>query len=402
MKNLCLIFLVHQPFRLKNFHFFEIGQHHNYYDEQKNKRIIRLVAEESYLPTNTLLLKLFKKYGDRIKISFAISGTALDQMELYTPKVLASFKDLANTDNIEFLAYPYSASLASMRQTGVFKEEVVNHKKRIQKLFGKTPKVFLNTALIYSDEIGKKVADMGFKGMIAEGCPALLGVESPNQIYTSAVEPSLKLLLRNPSLSDDITLRFSRKNWSEWPLTADKYMGWLQGLSSGEEVVNLVMDYNTFGERHKKETGIFNFFEYLLHYLAESEVLNLSTPKEVLKTFASVGGLNSPSSISWAGRKQNLSLWLGNEMQQEAFDILYRKEEEIHQIKDMRLCKDWTYLQSADHFLYMNNEDENIGNRYNPYEGPYEAFMKYMNVLSDLELRIQEKITVRGERVNMV
>ena len=398
MKQLCFIFQVHQPFRLRNFHFFEIGEHYNYFDEETNARIIRQVEVESYLPTNKLLLQLIKEYGDRIKVSFAISGTALDQIEHYAPEVLNSFKELAATKNVEFLGQTYSTSLASLQSKNVFEEEVASHKKRIRRVFGTTPKVFLNTGLIYSDEIGKKVLDMGFRGMIVEDSNSLMNGQSPNHIYNSAVEPSLKLLLRNPSLSDDITLRFSHNNWSEWPLTSEKYMGWLRTLPAADELVNLVMDYGTFGARHKKESGIFNFLEYLFHYLAESEVLKLSTPQEVLKTFPSKGELSSANRISWTGTDQNLSAWLGNDMQQEAFDALYDMEEDIQKTKDKLLRKDWTYLQSADHFLYMNNEGEAGSNWYNPYEGPYDAFMKYMNVLSDFQFKLQDKPKTKSIR----
>ena len=401
MKQVCFIFQVHQPFRLRNFHFFEIGSHHYYYDEETNARIMRQVAEKSYLPTNEILQRLIKDHGSKIKISYAISGTALDQMEQYAPEALESFKELAATGNVEFLGQTYSTSLSSLRSKSAFKDEVVTHKRRIKSLFGKTPKVFLNTGLIYSDEIGNIISDMGFKGVIVEGLFDFLNDQSHNYVYKSAEEASLKILLRNPSLSDDITLRFSNRNWSEWPLTADKYLGWLKGLPSQEQVVNLVMDYGTFGERHKKETGISNFLEYLLRYLVESKVLKLSTPEEVLRTFSPKGKLNIPDPISWTGMKNDLSAWLGNDMQKEAMDTLFGMEEAVKKTKDKLLHKDWVYLQSADHFLYMNNEGESGSNWYNPYEGPYEAFMKYMNVLSDFQLKLQDKTKTKSIRKNV-
>ncbi len=401
MKQVCFIFQVHQPFRLRNFHFFEIGSHHYYYDEETNARIMRQVAEKSYLPTNEILQRLIKDHGSKIKISYAISGTALDQMEQYAPEALESFKELAATGNVEFLGQTYSTSLSSLRSKSAFKDEVVTHKRRIKSLFGKTPKVFLNTGLIYSDEIGNIISDMGFKGVIVEGLFDFLNDQSHNYVYKSAEEASLKILLRNPSLSDDITLRFSNRNWSEWPLTADKYLGWLKGLPSQEQVVNLVMDYGTFGERHKKETGISNFLEYLLRFLVESKVLKLSTPEEVLRTFSPKGKLNIPDPISWTGMKNDLSAWLGNDMQKEAMDTLFGMEEAVKKTKDKLLHKDWVYLQSADHFLYMNNEGESGSNWYNPYEGPYEAFMKYMNVLSDFQLKLQDKTKTKSIRKNV-
>lgn len=396
MKNICLTFQVHQPYRLRNFHFFEIGNHYNYFDEEANARIVRQVSEHCYLPANELLLNMIHTYGSKIKVSFAISGTVLDQIEQYEPHVLQSFKELSATGNVEFLGQTYATSLSSLKSQSAFHYEVTTHKRCLFRHFGKRPKVFLNTGLLYSDTIGKMISDMGFKGVITEGISAILDGKSPNYLYQSTSRTPLNLLLRNKSLSEDIAHRFSHRNWSEWPLTADKYLGWLNAPTNDGQVINLVMDYGTFGEHHKKETGILDFLEYLLRYLAGSKDVKLSTPKEVLRTLSSKGKIKVPKPVSWASTDKNASAWLGNEMQQEAFDTLYAMEDSVKSTGDKLLYKEWERLESADHFLYMNNQDEAINRLFNPYESPYDAFLIYMNVLSDFELKIQDKHKTRA------
>lgn len=401
MKNICLTFQVHQPFRLRNFHFFDIGNNYNYFDEETNSKFMRQVAEHCYLPINKLLLNLINTFGNNIKVSFAISGTALDQIEKYAPEVLDSFKELAATENVEFLGQTYATSLSSLKSKSAFHDEVVAHKRRISILFGKRPTVFLNTGLLYSEDIGKMISYLGFKGALTEGSSFILNGKSPNYLYNGTSRPSLNLFLRNTSLSDDIALRFSHRNWSEWPLTAEKYLGWLNALQTGEELVNLVMDYGTFGEHHIKDTGIIDFLEYLLRYLAESKNLKLNTPGEVLKTVSSKGKLKVSEPISWVGTDKNAAAWLDNEMQQEAFDTLYALEDSVKNTKDKFLLTDWERLKSADHFLYMNNQQEVIGRLFNPYDNPYDAFLKYMNVLSDLQLKVQDKTKKSSKRKNI-
>ena len=400
MKNICFTFQVHQPYRLRNFHFFEIGSHYNYFDEETNAKIMRQIVEESYLPTNKLLLNLINTFGNKIKVSFAISGTALNQMEQYVPEVLESFKELAATGNIEFLGQNYATSLSSLKSESAFHEEVLEHKRLINKLFRKRPKVFLNTGLLYSDEIGKMISDLGFKCVITEGSSVILNGKSPNNLYKSASRPPLSLFLRNTSLSDDIALRFSQRNWNEWPLTSEKYLGWLSALPASDELVNLVMDYGTFGEHHKKESGIFEFLEFLFRHIAESKDLKLSTPEEVLKSVSAKAKLKISTPISWTGTDKNGSVWLKNEMQQEAFDTLYVMENLVKNTKDKFLHQDWERLKSADHFLYMNNFDEDLNNLFNPYENPYAAFLKYMNVLSDFQLKVEDKTKKSAKRKN--
>ena len=321
-------------------------------------------------------------------------------MEQYVPEVLGSFKELAATGNVEFLGQNYSTSLSSLKSESAFYEEVLEHKRLISRLFRKRPKVFLNTGLLYSDEIGKMISNLGFKGVITEGSSVILNGKSPNNLYKSTSRPPLILFLRNTSLSDDIALRFSQRNWSEWPLTSEKYLGWLNALPASDELVNLVMDYGTFGEHHKKESGIFDFLEFLFRHIAESKDLKLSTPVEVLKSVSAKAKLKVSKPISYTGTDKNASAWLKNEMQQEACDTLYAMEDLVKNTRDKFLHQDWERLKSADHFLYMNNFEEVLGNLFNPYENPYAAFLKYMNVLSDFQLKVEDKTKKSSKRKN--
>src|SRR5664279_456681 len=263
MKTICFYFQVHQPFRLKRYRFFDIGNDPYYYDDYTNESILRKIADRCYLPANKVILNLIKEYGTRFKVSYSISGSALDQFELYAPEVIESFQKLAKTGCVEFLGETYSHSLVSLSNPAEFESQVKLHSEKIQKLFGQTPKVFRNTELIYSDEIGAEVAKMGFKAMVTEGAKHVLGWKSPNYLYCNALNPRLKILLRNFKLSDDIAFRFSNKSWSEYPLTAEKYVNWLNQLDSKEDTVNIFMDYETFGEHQAKESGIFEFLKAL-------------------------------------------------------------------------------------------------------------------------------------------
>jgi len=386
MTQICLVFQIHQPYRLRNFNFFEIGGQYSYFDEARNAKMIRQVAENSYVPTNRLLQELMKTHGEAIKISLAISGTALDQMEDYGPDILESFQNLVATGNVELLGQTYAASLSAIKSKAEFKDEVIAHKKRIYELFRQRPKTFFNTALIYSDEIGKYIAELGFKAIFAEGTPSILHGQSPNFLYKSAASPSLKLLLRNPSLSDDIGFRFGQQDWSEWPLTSEKYMDWLRALPTQDELINIVMDYGTFGEHHKKETGIFDFLSHLLKMLAQDKRFTLDKPQGGLKSRQKRPQLEVTEPISWFAPNKDLFPYINNDLQTEALERLYALEADIKKTRDKALLTDWSYLKSADHFLYMDEK-----NGFSPYENPYDGFLKYMNVLSDLELKVQQR-----------
>lgn len=396
MKTICLYFQVHQPFRFRRYRFFDIGASHYYYDDYANESILRKVAERSYIPANQILLELIKEFGTNFKVAFSISGVALDQFELYAPNVLESFKKLAKTGSVEFLAETYNHSLAAMKDTDEFIEQVNLHSKRIEDLFGQKPKVFRNTELVYSDAIGATVAGMGFKAMLTEGAKHILGWKSPNYLYYNAINPKLKVLLKNYKLSDDIAFRFSNKSWSEWPLTAEKYVSWLKNLDKKEDVVNLFMDYETFGEHQWADSGIFEFLKAFPKFVFSQTKLTFSTPSQVAENFEPVAGINVPFPISWADEERDLTAWLGNDMQNEAFNKLYALKDLVKKCNDPAILTDWKYLQVSDHFYYMSTKffsDGEIHKYFNPYESPYDAFINYMNILSDFSDRVKMAVS---------
>lgn len=392
MKKICLYFQVHQPFRFRKYAFFDIGKEHYYYDDFLNESILYRIAHESYIPTNELLLRLINKHNGAFKITFSISGVALDQMELYTPEVLDSFKKLAATGCVEFLAETYSHSLVSLYNKEAFTKQVKRHHKRIKNLFGLQPKVFRNTELIYSDMIGKDVQEMGYKGILAEGAKHILGWKTPNKLYCNNLEPKLKVLLRNYKLSDDIAFRFSDKNWEDYPLTADKFAKSLSNEGDLGDVINIFMDYETFGEHQKRETGIFDFVENLPDTILRSG-MGFCTPSEAVKELDTVAPISMSDPTSWADEERDTSAWLGNEMQKEAFQKLYRLSKKVSKSKDKKIKKDWRYLQTSDIFYYMSTKwltDGEVHAYFNPYPSPYDAFINYMNILSDFAIRLKD------------
>ncbi|MFW5793312.1 MAG: glycoside hydrolase family 57 protein [Bacteroidota bacterium] len=394
MKSICLYFQVHQPFRLRTYRFFDIGNNHDYFDEYANSFIMQQVAEKSYLPANKILLDIIKKHGENFKISLSISGSALEQFELYAPKVIKSFQKLAQTGSVEFLSETYSHSLASLNSKEEFTTQVKMHAKKIESLFGQKPKVFRNTELIYSDRIGDMIFDMGYRTVITEGAKHILGWKSPNFLYCSASNPKLKLLLKNFQLSDDIAFRFSEKRWNEWPLTTEKYAGWLNALGPKTEVVNLFMDYETFGEHQWAETGIFEFLKSLPDVINAKTDFKFRTLSEVSEKLQPVSPLHIPYPISWADEERDLTAWLGNELQDEAFNKLYSIENLVKECKDEEILKQWRYLQVSDNFYYMSTKwfsDGEVHKYFNPYNSPYEAFINFMNVLSDFTIVVEEK-----------
>ncbi len=391
MRTICLYFQIHQPFRLKRYRFFNIGHDHYYYDDYSNESIIHKVAMKSYLPANKIMNSLIKKHKKNFKIAFSISGIALDQFELYAPEVLDSFRELADTGNVEFLAETNAHSLASLKNPREFRDQVDKHRKRIKELFGQEPKVFRNTELVYSDEIGKMVGDMGFRTLLTEGAKHVLGWKSPNYLYSNAINPDVRILLKNFKLSDDIAFRFSNKGWSEYPLTTEKFTDWLKKIDPREPTVNLFMDYETFGEHQWEETGIFEFLKHLPTTVLKNSDFVFRTPSGVAENLDPVSTIEVPYPISWADEERDLTAWLGNEMQDEAFNKLYSLTEKIRQIRDPEILKDWEYLQESDHFYYMCTKffsDGDVHSYFNPYNSPYDAFINYMNVLSDFVIRV--------------
>lgn len=404
MKAICFYFQIHQPFRLKTYRFFDIGNDHYYYDDFANDEIITRIAHRSYIPANEMLLDMIKTSKKKFKVAFSITGTALEQLEQYVPEFIDSMKELAATGCVEFLSETYAHSLSSLADPEEFAEQVKVHDEKIFQLFGQRPKVFRNTELIYSDDIASMVAAMGFKGAITDGAKHILGWKSPNYVYASSAAPKLKLLLKNSKLSDDISFRFSNPEWDSYPLTADKYIDWIANLPQEEQIINLFMNYETFGELQARETGIFEFMKALPRFASEHDI-TFWTPSEALSKLKSVGDLSVPYPMSWADEARDTSAWLGNDLQNEAFKKLYSVAERVRLCDDRRLKQDWYYLQASDHFFYMCTKHMNDGavhSHYSPYDTPFMAFMNYMNVLSDFIVRVEEQypLSIENEELN--
>ena len=396
-KSICLYFQVHQPARLRLYRFFDIGKDSHYYDDFANRTILRRVAQKCYLPMNALLLELIEANKGAFKVAFSISGTVLEQFDRYAPEVIESFRKLAQTGNVEFLSETYYHSLASLASEAEFKHQVLKHKAAIEHYFGVTPKAFRNTELIYSDAIGEMVSEMGFKTLLTEGAKPVLGWKSPNFVYTCAQASGLKLLLKNSGLSDDIAFRFSDRGWSDWPLTAEKYLGWLKSAAQNDEIVNLFMDYETFGEHQKAASGIFDFMRALPQIVLADGEFEFVTPSQATKKHRPVGELDVFDPISWADEERDVTAWLGNELQNDAFNKLYDQTEKLGLLNDEALWADFGHLQESDHFYYMCTKffsDGAVHKYINPYDTPYEAFINYMNVLSDFILRVDDAISV--------
>lgn len=394
-KAICFYFQVHQPFRLKRYRFFDLGHDHYYYDDYTNESIMRKVAEKCYLPANEVILELLLKNKGKFKVTFSLTGLVIDQFRLYAPEVLESFKRLAETGLVEFLAETESHSLVSIKSRTEFERQVNNHRTMMKEFLGVETTSFRNTELIYSDQIGSWVADMGFKSILTEGAKHVLGWKSPNYLYCNAINPRLKVLLRNFVLSDDIAFRFSNKSWSEWPLTADKYASWINKLVPKSELLNIFLDYETFGEHNSKETGIFDFLQHLPGSILKKTPYRFMTPTEVADELQPVSAISVQSPISWADEERDITAWHGNELQAAALDKLYDLADKVNKCPDRLIKKDWEYLQASDHFYYMATKffsDGAVHAYFNPYDTPYDAFMNYMNVLSDFEMRLNRCI----------
>ena len=392
-KSICIYFQIHHPERLRKYQFFDIGKKHNYFDNYANRSELEDLAENCYLPANALLLDLIKKYEGKFKVAFSISGSAIDQLEMHTPEVIRSFQELAQTGQAEFLAETYSHSLASLSEdTDEFELQVKRHSAAIKELFGKKPVTFRNTSLIYSDKIGKRVADLGFKTMLTDGAKHVLGWKSPNFVYKNALDENLNLLLKNSKLSDDIAIRFSDKNWSEYPLTSEKYADWVSHSLQDTEVLNLFMNYEVIGHYNRAESGIFDFLRYFIQQIAENPNYQFLLPKEVTKKHTAKDILPVPYPISWTDEERDITSWLGNELQKEAFTELFKIQPLVKKKKNAELNEDYSRLQASEHFYFMRTKLFSGADYHKyilPYESPYEAFINYMNVLSDFIERVK-------------
>lgn len=404
MVSICFYFQVHQPYRVRKYSIFDIGRKSDYFTDHtdnntNNLKILRKVADKCYLPTNKIMLELLNKHPE-FKISYSLSGVLLDQIEKHAPEVLESFKKLVDTGRVEILSETYYHSLSYLYSKGEFKEQVRLHKELIERLFGVTPKVFRNTELIFNNELAKEVENMGYKGIIAEGADHILKWRSPNFLYKPKGAQKIKVLLKNYRLSDDIAFRFSEKSWKEWPLNTSKYAQWINAVNGNGDVINLFMDYETFGEHQWESTGIFNFLRHLPEEILKHPDNNFKTPSEVIDSFPERGEFDSPRFISWADVERDLSAWLGNEIQNSAINRVYSLGNKVLKTKNPVLIDKWRRLQTSDHFYYMCTKwfsDGDVHKYFNPYSSPYDAFISYMNVLHDLELEVDNCIKTNDD-----
>jgi alpha-amylase len=394
MPSICFYFQVHQPFRLKPYDCFKIGYDHEYEDEIKNREILNRVATKCYLPANNTLLNLIEKHQGDFKIAYSISGTALEQMEKYRPDVLRSFQALAHTGCVEFLSETYHHSLSFLYSKEEFIRQIGKHKHKIEELFSQSPTVFRNTELIYNNEIANFIADLGYKGIVCEGLDYILGYRSPNYLYHPPKNQSIKALLKNYKLSDDIAFRFSNKDWAEWPLTAPKFARWAHQTAGNGETINLFMDYETFGEHQWPETGIFNFLAHVPAEIFKHPDFDFKTPSEVIDTYETRGEYDVHHLSSWADIERDLSAWLGNSLQYDAMERIYKLEKAVKETEDEGIINDWAKLLTSDHFYYMCTKywnDGDVHKYFSHYNTPYDAYINFMNVVTDLEHVLEVK-----------
>lgn len=404
MASVCFYFQVHQPFRVKRYNIFDVGNDPHYFNDSSdqdvnNEKVLHKVARKSYLPTNRLLLHLLKMHPE-FKISFSLSGVFLDQLEMYSPETLKSFQDLVKTGQVELLSETYYHSLSFLYSKNEFRRQVKKHKKKIKQLFGVVPQVFRNTELIYNNDIAQEVERMGYKGILSEGADHILGWRSPNFLYSPVGTSNIKLLMKNYRLSDDIAFRFSEKSWADYPLTAPKFSEWVSQVNGNGNVVNLFMDYETFGEHQWEDTGIFQFLEALPGEILKNPDNNFVTPSEAISLYETAAEIDVPNFISWADTERDLSAWLSNDIQNDAIQKVYDLEPSVYESNDKDIMEDWRRLQTSDHFYYMCTKwfaDGDVHTYFSPYDSPYEAFVAYMNALRDLKVRIQAKIMKNKE-----
>ncbi|MBE6286983.1 MAG: alpha-amylase [Mediterranea massiliensis] len=401
MRTICLYFEIHQIIHLKRYRFFDIGTNHYYYDDYANETSINDVAERSYIPSLTTLIEMVKQSNGAFKVALSISGVALEQLEIYAPRVIELLHELNDTGCCEFLAEPYSHGLSSLANEESFREDVMKQCAKMKQMFGKAPKVFRNSSLIYSDEIGSMVASMGFKGMLTEGAKHVLGWKSPHYLYHCNMNPNLKLLLRDYKLSDDISLRFSNSEWSEYPLFADKYINWIAELPQEEQVINIFMELCALGMFQPLSSNILEFLK-ALPACAKEKGITFSTPTEIVTKLKSVSQLDVPYPLSWVDEERDTSCWLGNVMQREAFNKLYSVAERVRICTDRRIKQDWDYLQASNNFRFMTTKPSAVSFYRGIYESPYDAFTNYMNILGDFMKRVDSlyPVDIDNEELN--
>lgn len=387
MKTICLYFEIHQNIQLKRYRFFDIGTDHYYYDDYEDERLITDVANRSYMPALEALGEMLKEHPGFFKVAFSLSGVGMEQLEIHAPQVLEKLQELNQTGCVEFLAEPYSHGLASLANEESFAKEVKRQCQKMKAYFGKEPKVLRNSSLIYSDDIGAQAAQMGFKGMLTEGARHVLGWKSPHYVYNCALAPNLKLLLRDVNLSDDISLRFSNVDWEGYPLFADNYVDRIANFPGEEHVVNIFMELSALGVAQPLSSNILDFLKALPE-CAKQRGLTFSTPSEICDTMPSVGALDVPDTLSWTDEERDVSSWLGNPMQREAFNKLYSVADRVRIADDPRINQDWDYLQASNNFRQMTTKPSQVGIDRGIYASPFDAFTNYMNILGDFIARV--------------
>ena len=387
MKTICLYFEIHQNIQLKRYRFFDIGTDHYYYDDYEDERLITDVANRSYMPALEALGEMLKEHPGFFKVAFSLSGVGMEQLEIHAPQVLEKLQELNQTGCVEFLAEPYSHGLASLANEESFAKEVKRQCQKMKEYFGKEPKVLRNSSLIYSDDIGAQAAQMGFKGMLTEGARHVLGWKSPHYVYNCALAPNLKLLLRDVNLSDDISLRFSNVDWEGYPLFADNYVDRIANFPGEEHVVNIFMELSALGVAQPLSSNILDFLKALPE-CAKQRGLTFSTPSEICETMPSVGALDVPDTLSWTDEERDVSSWLGNPMQREAFNKLYSVADRVRIAADPRINQDWDYLQASNNFRQMTTKPSQVGIDRGIYASPFDAFTNYMNILGDFIARV--------------
>lgn len=389
MKTICLYFEIHQIVHLKRYRFFDIGSDHYYYDDYENERCITDIAERSYMPALTTLEDMIKENGKYFRVAFSISGVGMEMLEQYAPQVLDKLSDLNRTGCVEFLAEPYSHGLSALKDKSVFASNVKHQCDKMEEYFGKRPTVLRNSSLIYSDDIGLSAAELGFKGMLTEGAKHVLGWKSPHYVYNCTLAPNLKLLLRDINLSDDISLRFNNSDWEGYPLFADQYISRIANFSENEKVINIFMELSALGIAQPLSSHILDFIHALPRF-AKQQNITFSTPSEICDNFESVGDLNVPDTLSWVDEERDVSSWLGNPMQREAFNKLYSVADRVRIANDPKINQDWNYLQASNYFRFMSTKPSHVGLDRGIYSSAFDAFTNYMNILGDFINRVNE------------
>lgn len=408
--SVCPYFHVHQPYRVKRYRVFDVGNDPQYFNEGgsndlNNKRILEKVARKCYLPANATLKEMLKEYPD-FKFAFSFSGTVLEQLEEHLPFVLDTFKELVESGRVEILADTHHHSLAFFYSRPEFERQIRQHQDAIRRIFGYTPRVLRNTELSYRNDLAEWADNAGYLGIMAEGWDPILGWRSPNFVYKPVNTKHIRVLLKNYRLSDDVAFRFGERSWKEWPLTAPKFASWVHAVHGNGQTVNLFMDYETFGEHQWEDTGIFHFLKDMPREVYKHPDTTFKTPSETISSYEPVGEFDSPGVLTWADMDRDLTAWVGNDMQKGAIEAVYGLEKDIMALGDEDIIRDWRRLQTSDHFYYMCTKwfsDGDVHAYFSPYETPYDAYISYMHALTDLKLRVESKKAITlSEKIQSV